>query len=119
MADGDPPGAAQPVTSALEELARAADETAREQHRLARRARDMARQRGRGRAWSSILESEKHPGALEMLGASARRLASVGGQFRLALGRALTAEGRTTRQIAKELGVTHQRVSAMLKPPLP
>lgn len=119
MADGDLPGAAQPMTTALEELAQAADQTARDQQLLARRARDMARQRGRGRAWSSILEREKQPGALELLSASARRLASISGQFRLALGRALTAEGRSTRQIAKELGVTHQRVSTMLKPPIP
>lgn len=118
MADREASGADEPMTGALEDLAQAADMTARDQQRLARRARDMVRQRGRGRSWSSILESEKQPGALELLGISARRLASIGGRFRCALGRVLTAEGRSTRQVAKDLGVTHQRVSAMLKPPV-
>ena len=119
MADREAPGVDQPMAGALEELALAADETVRDQQRLARRARDMLRQRGRGRAWLSILKSEKQPGALELLGASTRRLASIGGRFRLALGRTLTAEGRSTRQVANDLGVTHQRVSAMLKSPIP
>lgn len=118
MADREAPGADHPMTSALEELARAAEDTARDQQRLARRARDMVRQRGRGFAWSRLLESEKQPGTLELLGASTRRLASIGGRFRRALALALTAEGRSTRQIGKDLGVTHQRVSAMLKPPI-
>lgn len=118
MADREAPGVDQHMTGALEELARAADETARDQQRLARRARDMVYQRVRGRPWSQILEIERQPGALELLGASTRRLASMSGRFRRALGRALTAEGRSTRQIAKDLGVTHQRVSAMLKPPI-
>ena len=108
----------QPMTSALEELARAADDTARDQQRLARRARDMVRQRGRGRAWSTILETGRQPGALELLSTSTRRLVSIGGRFRQALARALTAEGRSTRRIAGDLGVTHQRVSAILKPPI-
>lgn len=118
MADREATSADQPMTGALEELALAADETARDQQRLARRARDMVRQRSRGRAWSSILKTEKQPGALELLGASTRRLASIGGRFRRALSRTLTAEGRSTRQIANDLGVTHQRVSAMLKSPI-
>lgn len=118
MADGEAPGADQPMTDALEELALAADETARDQQRLARRARAMVRQRGRGRPWSSILKTERQPGALELLGASTRRLASIGGRFRRALGRTLTTEGRSTRQIANDLGVTHQRVSVMLKSPI-
>ena len=86
MADREAPGADQLMTGALEELALAADETARDQQRLARRVRDMVRQRGRGRAWASILRSERQPGALELLGASTRRLSSIGGRFRRALG---------------------------------
>lgn len=105
------------MTGSLGELAIAADETARGPQRLARRARDMEGQRCRERAWSSI-KSEKQPGARELLGASTRRLASIGERFRRALGRALTAEGRSTREIANDLGVTHQRVSAMLKSPI-
>lgn len=105
----------QPMTSALEELADAADETAREQQRLASRARRMVQQHRRGWAWSAVLERERKPSAIELLTASARRLVQSGGRFRHALGRALAAEGLSTRQIARHFGVTHQRISAMLK----
>lgn len=107
------------MTSVLDDLAAAADETARDQQRLARRARAMIRQRRRGQAWSAILNSEKQPGVVELLVASARRLALVGARFRAALGRALAEEGLSTRRIARYFGVTHQRVSALLKPRSP
>lgn len=109
----------QTMTSVLHELADVADETARDQQRLARRARDMIRQRRRGRSWSTILGSERQPGAVELLATSARRLAVAGGRFRAALGRALATEGLSTRRIARHFGVTHQRVSAMLGPRSP
>lgn len=118
MAALDAPGTDRHMTHALEDLARAADETALDQQRLARRAREMVRQRRRGWAWTTILERENKPGALDLLSASARRLARIGGRFRRALGRALASEGLSTRVIARHFGVTHQRVSAMLKPPI-
>lgn len=107
------------MTSALDDLAAAAEETARDQQRLARRARAMIRQRRRGRAWSTILDSESQPGAVDLLASSARRLALVGARFRAALGRVLAEEGLSTRRIARYFGVTHQRVSALLKPRSP
>lgn len=115
MTERDVAATGQPMTGALEELADAADETAREQQRLARRARRMVRQRQSGWAWSAVLERERKPGAIELLTASARRLVESSGRFRHALGRALAAEGLSIRQIARHLGVTHQRISAMLK----
>jgi hypothetical protein len=108
--------------AALDEVAEAADETALDQQRLARRARSMSRQRRLGWSWSKILQRERQPGLLVLMARSARRLHEVGGRFRPALGQALVEEGLSTRQIAKTFGVTHQRISAMLhraapKPP--
>lgn len=113
-ADDHPTTTDQPMTTALDEVAEAAEATALEQQRLARRARSMSRQRRLGRSWSEILRRQRQPGILALLTRSARRLQEVGGRFRYALGRALVDEGLSTRQVAKEFGVSHQRISAML-----
>ncbi|MGH9024175.1 MAG: hypothetical protein ACRDV9_13925 [Acidimicrobiia bacterium] len=104
----------EPLTRSLDEVAEAAEETALEQTRLARRARSMSRQRRLGRSWAEILQRERQPGILALLARGARRLQDVSGRFRYALGKALIEEGLSTRQVAKEFGVTHQRISAML-----
>jgi endonuclease YncB( thermonuclease family) len=104
----------QPTVGALNQIAEAADETARDQQRVSRRARSMSRQRLLGWSWSKILERERQPGLLVLMDRSARRLHEVTGRFRTTLAQALVGEGFSTRQIAKIFGVTHQRISAML-----
>lgn len=104
----------QPMAGALDQVAEAADETALDQQRLARRARSMSRQRRLGWSWSKILERERQPGLLVLMDRSVRRLQDVSGRFRPALGQALADAGLSTRQIAKMFGVTQQRISAML-----
>ncbi len=106
----------QPMAGALDQIANAADETALDQQRLARRARSMSRQRRLGWSWPQILERERQPGLLILLNRSVRRLHEVSGRFRPILAKALGDEGLSTRQIAKMLGVSHQRISAMLNP---
>jgi transcriptional regulator of aromatic amino acid metabolism len=107
------------MAGALDQIAEAADETALDQQRLARRARSMSRQRRLGWSWEQILQRERQPGLLSLLTRSVRRLHEVSGRFRPALAKALGDEGLSTRQIAKMLGVTHQRISAMLNRPGP
>jgi hypothetical protein len=104
----------QAMTRALDEVAEAADETALDQQRLARRARSMGRQRRSGSPWLKILQRERQPGLLALMASSARRLHEVSGRFRPVLGQALVDEGLSTRQVAKLFGVTRQRISAML-----
>jgi hypothetical protein len=99
----------------LEEVARAADAAAGEQRRIAQRARAMARQRARGWPWARVLDEEPEPGLLRLMRTSAGRLTEAASRFGLALARALTAEGESRRQVARRLGVTHQRVSAILR----
>lgn len=104
----------QAMALALDEVAEAADETALDQQRLARRARNMSRQRRSGSPWLEILQRERQPGLLALMARSARRLHEMSGRFRPVLGKALADEGLSTRQIAKMFGVTRQRISAML-----
>jgi hypothetical protein len=102
------------MSTALEEVATAADDVADDQRRVARRARAMQRQRDRGWSWARVLDREAEPGLLELLRSSARRLAESAGHLAQALARGLAGEGESRRQIARRLGVTHQRISAML-----
>lgn len=102
------------MTTPLIALAEVADETARDQHRLARKARTMDRQRQRGWSWSTILDRESQPRLLVLLASSVRRLAEASGRFRAALAGGLVDEGLSTRQTSERLGVSHQRVSTML-----
>jgi hypothetical protein len=111
----DSPEIDQAMARALSDVAESADETALDQQRLARRARSMNRQRGSGSSWQQILHRERQPGLIALMDRSARRLQEVSGRFRPVLGRALVAEGLSTRQIARLFGVTRQRISAMLK----
>jgi CRP-like cAMP-binding protein len=102
------------MSTALEDVATAADEVADDQRRVARRARAMQRQRDRGWSWAKILDREAEPGLLGLLRSSGRRLAESVALLAQALARGLTGEGESRRQIARRLGVTHQRISAML-----
>jgi hypothetical protein len=102
------------MASALEEIATAADEVADDQRLVARRARAMQRQRDRGWSWALILDRERMPGLLELLRRSGRRLSGATARLGRTLAAGLSKEGESRRQVGRRLGVTHQRVSAML-----
>ncbi|MEW6471115.1 MAG: hypothetical protein AB1679_02505 [Actinomycetota bacterium] len=100
--------------SVLREVAAAADEVATDQRRVARRAREMQRQRDLGWSWGQILDREAAPSLLELLRRSGRRVASATACVAQTLVSGLSQEGESRRQIGRRLGVTHQRVTAML-----
>ena len=102
------------MTTPLEALAAGADEIADDQRRVARTARSMQRRREAGWAWTKILDAERGPGLVELMRRSGQRLRQETGQFVVLLTEQLTREGESRRQIARRLGVTHQRVSAVL-----
>jgi len=103
------------MSTALEAIAAAADEVADDQRRVARRARAMQRQRDRGRSWAEILHADAELGVLSVLRRSVRRLGAAATDLATVLAGGLAAEGFSRRQIAGRLGVTHQRVSALLR----
>lgn len=103
------------MSSTLEDVAAAADQVADDQRQVAQRARAMQRQRDRGRSWLQILDGETGPGLLELLRSSLRRLADATGQLARTLADGLVSEGVSRRQIARRLGVSHQRVTAILR----
>lgn len=100
------------MSAPLEDVAAEADAAADDERQLARRARAMQRQRDRGRSWLEILEGES--AAIEVARRGARRAAKVATNLAGTIVRGLSREGQSRRKIAQRLGVSHQRVTAML-----
>jgi hypothetical protein len=100
------------LATTLDRLIKAIEHSAREQAQAMRAARVAARhERGRARqepAGAKVRE------VLDLLAASGERLTSASAELRRAWAAALAQQGLSRRQIAEHLGVTHQRVSALL-----
>ncbi len=103
------------ASSRLEEVAATAEKVASDQRAIARQARAMQRQRDRGWSWTQVLDRQPSPGIVELLRTSRRHLSVVTASLTSTLASALTREGETRRQIARRPGVTHQRVTAVLR----
>lgn len=101
----------------LEEIAVAAEEVAEEQTQVAEEARSMQRLRDRGWTWAGILDRENSSSVLSRLRASRQRLAQMTSRVTRGLTLGLRAEGESHRQIARRIGVSHQRVAVMLNHP--
>jgi DNA-binding NarL/FixJ family response regulator len=100
--------------ASLEGVAEAADEVADEQRHVAQQARSMQRRRDRGVPWARILDEEPSPTLLARLRRSGKRLTEAASRASRTLVGGLMLEGESRRQIARRLGVSHQRVSAIL-----
>jgi hypothetical protein len=100
----------------LEEIAVAAEEVADQQKQVARQARSIQRLRDRGWSWADIMDRPDARRVLSLLRASRQRLVQATSRFTRGLTLGLRAEGESHRKIAERIGVSHQRVSAMLGP---
>lgn len=102
-------------TGTLEGVADAVEAAASEQRQVAKDVRRMERERARGWSWSRILDDQRAATVLERLRGSARRLGEAAGGLSSTVARGLAEEGESHRKIARRLGVTHQRVTAVLR----
>lgn len=102
------------MNSALEDVAVAAEQVADEQRSIADLARTLHRRRAEGWSWARILDEEDAAGLVDLLRRSARRIGDATAAFTRSLAVELHAEGASHRSIARRLGVSHQRVSAMI-----
>jgi hypothetical protein len=102
------------MTRALEDVAKTADDAADAEREVARRARSLAHQRDRGLPWRTILDREHEQGVFALLRHGARLAVDALSAFSSLVAAQLSEEGASRRQIARIIGVTHQRVSAIL-----
>jgi hypothetical protein len=102
---------------ALDALSRALTELGNDQRLLERRLRELHRQRSEGRAWHDILDAEDVPGTMQVVSRMLACLAKASGTLRKELVDSLRREGVSIPAIAKLFGVTHQRVSNLLRRP--
>lgn len=103
------------VMVALDALLEALDANIELAKRCRRRARHLRKERRRGRAYRDIVPAGEEPLIVQVMRENLGRLGAAASQLQHAEAAALYAEGMTMDQIGQLFGVTHQRVSAMLK----
>jgi hypothetical protein len=103
------------VLKALEELEGVLRENAESERLLSKRIADVRQARENGREWKAILGDEDDPGTVQLVSTILRRQSEASGYLRRSLVVALRAEGQSIPSIAHLFGVTHQRVSNLLR----
>ena len=103
------------VLNALDELESVLKENAESERLLAKRVADVRQARQNGREWKAILGDEDEPGTVQLVSTILRRQSEASGYLRRSLVVALRAEGQSIPSIAHLFGVTHQRVSNLLR----
>jgi hypothetical protein len=109
--ENDPGG----VLAAVDGLATAVEKNAQDERLLVRRLRELREGRAKGRTWLDLLTPDDRPGVLGLTSRIIGRLTDASGALRRALARGLRLEGATIATIAGLFGVSHQRISALLR----
>jgi hypothetical protein len=102
------------VKDELNIVASVADAAAAEHRLVARRARTICQQLDRGRSPARVA-AEQAPELATALRQASRRTSVAATLVLRAIVRTLADGGQTRRQIAEVVGVSHQRVTALLK----
>ena len=113
--DGRNGAASDDVLKALKELEGVLRENAESERLLSKRIADVRQARENGREWKAILGDEDEPGTVQLVSTILRRQSEASGYLRRSLVVALRAEGQSIPSIAHLFGVTHQRVSNLLR----
>lgn len=112
------PTAASPAADAtaaeLESAAEGLDEVAAEAGKAADLLREVGAHRRRGQSWRELLDGPRTRSLLQLTSSASQRLSAVAARLRRAVARSLVAHGMRVGEVAKHLGVSHQRVSALL-----
>jgi len=103
------------VLDALSELDAVLKENAERERVLFQRIAEVRLARENGQEWKSILGGEEEPSTVQLVSTILRRQSEASGYLRRSLVVALRAEGQSIPSIAHLFGVTHQRVSNLLR----
>jgi hypothetical protein len=113
--EGKSGGGQDDVVQALNELEAVLRENAESERLLFQRIADVRLARENGKEWKSILSAEDEPGTVQLVSTILRRQSEASGYLRRSLVVSLRAEGQSIPSIANLFGVTHQRVSNLLR----
>ncbi len=108
-------GSDEDVLKALTELETVLRENAERERQLSEHIATVRHARQSGREWKAILGDEEPPGTIQLVSTILRRQSEASGYLRRSLVVALRAEGQSIPSIATLFGVTHQRVSNLLR----
>jgi hypothetical protein len=108
-------GGSDEVLDALGELESVLRENAESERLLFQRIAEVRLARQSGKEWKSILAGEDEPGTVQLVSTVLRRQSEASGYLRRSLVVALRGEGQSIPSIAGLFGVTHQRVSNLLR----
>jgi hypothetical protein len=103
------------VLKALGELDAVLKENAERERILFQRIADVRLARENGQEWKAILANEDEPSTVQLVSTILRRQSEASGYLRRSLVVALRSEGQSIPSIAHLFGVTHQRVSNLLR----
>jgi hypothetical protein len=103
------------VLRALGELEAVLKENADRERILFQRIAEVRLARENGQEWKAILADEDEPSTVQLVSTILRRQSEASGYLRRSLVVALRAEGQSIPSIAHLFGVTHQRVSNLLR----
>jgi hypothetical protein len=114
-ARGEDGAGSDEVLKALDELDTVLKENAERERALFQRIAQVRMARENGQEWKSILAGEEEPSTVQLVSTILRRQSEASGYLRRSLVVALRAEGQSIPSIANLFGVTHQRVSNLLR----
>jgi hypothetical protein len=114
-AHAEPSTDSDEVLKALGELDAVLKENAERERVLFQRIADVRLARENGQDWKAILANEDEPSTVQLVSTILRRQSEASGYLRRSLVVALRAEGQSIPSIAHLFGVTHQRVSNLLR----
>lgn len=106
---------ADPTLRALDALAEALEQISQDQEVLAKKIDSLRQARSKGLSWQDILGEEDAPGSMQVVSRMLACLSKASGALRKELVEELREEGATIPAIARLFGVTHQRVSNLLR----
>ena len=112
---GESGASSDDVLNALGELDAVLKENAERERVLFQRIAEVRLARENGQEWKSILANEDEPSTVQLVSTILRRQSEASGYLRRSLVVALRAEGQSIPSIAHLFGVTHQRVSNLLR----
>lgn len=110
-----PAGDADRTLDALDALVAVLDKLADDHRRLSGMVQDLRRARAGGLAWKDAVLDEGEPGSMQLLSEMLGYLSKASGSLRKELVEELRQEGVSIPAIARLLGVTHQRISNLLR----